>query len=115
MNILLVSQLAALPLAAMDGVSIGIGIGAGLVVGIIATMVLMKNKAGSALKKSQGEADEVLAKAQRDAADLVKKSEVDGRAEYLRIKETAEKEVDGARKEMREQWEQRLQKPRGHS
>jgi ribonuclease Y len=109
MNMLLVSQGAVLPLAAIDAVSIIVGAGVGLILGVVVAMVLLKNKAGSALKKRHGEADELLAKAQRDAADLIKKSEVDGRAEYLRIKESAEKEVDGSRKEMREQ-EQRLQK-----
>ncbi len=109
MHVLFLSTFGAMPLAAIDPISIVAGVVAGLIVGVIATQVLFKNSAGSALKKSKGEADDLIAKAQRDVADMVKKAETDGRAEYLRIKESAEKEVDSARKEMREQ-EQRLQK-----
>ncbi|HVT81713.1 MAG TPA: ribonuclease Y [Phycisphaerae bacterium] len=95
-------------LAAIDPVGIGLGV-AGLVVGFIAAFVILKNMAGSALKKAQADGEQTVAKAKSDAAEIIKKAEVDGKAEYLKIKETADKEVDTMRREMREQ-EQRLQK-----
>jgi len=90
---------------------LGIVIGAviGVVVGIVIAMAFIKNMASSALKRSKTEADELLAKAKSEGAEIAKKAEIDGRAEYLKIKETAEKEVDTMRKEMREH-DQRLQK-----
>ena len=93
----------------MDAISLGIGAAAGAVVGIVAAFVIIKNMGSSALKRGKAEADSTLAKGKSDAAEIVKKAEVDGKAEYLRIKESAEKEVETQRKEMREQ-EQRLQK-----
>ena len=86
-----------------------IGAVGGIVVGFIIAFLVLKNMASSALKRGQADAEQALAKGNAEAAEIVKKSEVDGKAEYLRIKETAEKEVDTMRKEMREQ-EQRLQK-----
>jgi ribonuclease Y len=100
---------AVLPLAQIEIVGIVVGVVVGLIVGVGVTIVILKNVATSALKKKQADADEILAKAQTQASEIVKKAEVDGKSEYLRIKETAEKEVEGIRKEMREQ-EQRLQK-----
>jgi ribonuclease Y len=99
----------AMPLAAIDAVSIGIGAVVGVVVGVIIAMVVVKNMANSALQRSKASAEEIVAKAKSESAEAIKKAEVDGKAEYLRIKENAEKEVEGMRKEMREQ-EQRLQK-----
>ncbi|MGN6367701.1 MAG: ribonuclease Y [Phycisphaerae bacterium] len=99
----------ALPLAAIDGISVVIGIVAGAVAGALVTFLLLKTAAGNAFQKSKSEAEELVAKAKAEAAETIKKAEVDGKAEYLRIKESAEKEVEGTRKEMREQ-EQRLQK-----
>jgi len=96
-------------LAVVDPVSIGMGAVVGLVVGIVIAMAILKNMAGSALKKAQTDGEQTLTKAKSDAAEIIKKAEVDGKAEYLKIKETAEKETDAMRKEMREQ-EQRLQK-----
>ena len=96
-------------LAALDPVGIAIGAVVGVVVGVIIAMAIIKNMANSSLKRSKADGEQLAAKAKSDAADFVKKAETDGRAEYLRIKETAEKEVDSLRKEMRES-EQRLQK-----
>ncbi len=97
-------------LAAIDPI-VGIVGGAvgGVVVGVIIAFVVLKNMAGSAVKRGQVDAEQALAKANSDAGEIVKKAELNGKAEYLKIKETAEKEVDTQRKEMREQ-EQRLQK-----
>ncbi len=96
-------------LAALDPVGIAIGAVVGVVVGVIIAMAIIKNMANSSLKRSKADGEQLAAKAKSDAADFVKKAETDGRAEYLRIKETAEKEVDTIRKEMREH-DQRLQK-----
>jgi ribonuclease Y len=85
------------------------GVVAGVVVGVVIALVLIRNSANSTLKKSQTEATDVVAKAKSEALELVRKAELEGKSEYLKIKETAEKEVEGVRKEMREQ-EQRLQK-----
>ncbi len=101
--------MSALPLAAIDGTSVVIGIVAGAVAGALATFLLLKTTAGNAFKKSKSEAEDLVSKAKANAAEMVNKAEVDAKAEYLRIKESAEKEVEGTRKEMREQ-EQRLQK-----
>ena len=105
-----------LPLAYManmfgiDGLIVLILVGiVALVLGIILTFVILKTFASSATKKSKTDAQDIVTRANSQAAELIKKAEVDGKAEYLRIKETAEREVDGARKEMREN-EQRLQK-----
>jgi ribonuclease Y len=96
-------------MAQIDVLSIGIGAVIGVIVGFVIAFVIIKNMAGSVLKKGQTDVAETMAKAKSDAAEIVKKSEVDGKAEYLRIKETAEKEVETLRKDMREQ-EQRIQK-----
>ncbi|MCL2645677.1 MAG: ribonuclease Y [Phycisphaerales bacterium] len=89
---------------------IGMGGGfAGLVVGFVGTMVLFKVLSSAAGKKAKVDVDNMMNKARDDAAELRKKAEVDGKAEYLRIKESADKEVEYQRKELREQ-EQRLQK-----
>ena len=101
--------MSALPLAAIDGTSVAIGIAAGAVVGVFVTFLFLKTAAGNAFKKSKSDAQELVTKAKAEAGETVKKAEVDAKAEYLRIKESAEKEVEGTRKEMREQ-EQRLQK-----
>lgn len=93
----------------MEPISLGIGAVAGVIVGVVISFFILKNMASSAVKRGQVEAEQTLAKAKGEAAEIVKKSEVDGKAEYLKIKETAEKEVDTTRKEMRE-LEQRLQK-----
>jgi len=90
-------------------VSLIIGAVVGVIVGTVLAFLVLKNMARSALKRGQTDAEQALAKAKSEAAEIVKKSEVDGKAEYLKIKETAEKEVDAMRKDMREQ-EQRLQK-----
>jgi ribonuclease Y len=97
-----------LPLAFEPLTLVG-GIVAGAVVGVVIALVLIRNSANSTLKKSQTEATDVVAKAKSEALELVRKAELEGKSEYLKIKETAEKEVEGVRKEMREQ-EQRLQK-----
>jgi ribonuclease Y len=96
-------------LAAIDPLSIGIGAVVGLAIGFAIAMVVIKNMASSALRKSKEEADSLVSKAKAEASEIMKKAEVDGKAEYLKIKENADKEVEGMRKEMREQ-EQRLQK-----
>ena len=90
-------------------VSLILGAVVGVIVGTVLAFLVLKNMARSALKRGQTDAEQALAKAKSEAAEIVKKSEVDGKAEYLKIKETAEKEVDAMRKDMREQ-EQRLQK-----
>ncbi len=96
-------------LADFDAMSLGIGVGAGIVVGVVVAMLVIKNMASSSLKRGQAEAVDVLAKAQSQANEMIRKSEVDGKAEYLKIKEAADKEVETIRKEIRE-GEQRLQK-----
>jgi ribonuclease Y len=96
-------------IAAIDPVGIGIGAVVGAIVGFILAIVVIKNMGSSAIKRGKADADEALSKARAEAAEIVKKAEVDGKAEYLKIKETAEKEVDTQRKEMREH-DQRLQK-----
>ena len=94
----------------MDPVAIGIGAVAGIIVGFILTMVIIKNSSNSSVKAPENWKPTMPFPAPNPMpAEIVKKAEVDGKAEYLRIKETAEKEVETMRKEMREQ-EQRLQK-----
>jgi ribonuclease Y len=95
------------PLTFVGGIVAGIIVGA--IVGVALGMMFIKNSANSTLKKSQTEATDLVARAKSEAAELVKKAELDGKAEYLKIKETAEKEIENTRKEIREQ-EQRLQK-----
>ncbi|MCL2640544.1 MAG: ribonuclease Y [Phycisphaerales bacterium] len=97
-------------LAENMGPWIGAGAGvAGLVVGVVGAVVLSRVLSRAAGRKAKAEAESFMTKAKDDAAELRKKAEVDGKAEYLRIKESADKEVELQRKEMREQ-EQRLQK-----
>jgi ribonucrease Y len=81
----------------------------GVILGTIIAFFVLKNMANSALRRGQTEAEQAVAKGKAEAAELLKKAEVDGKAEYLKIKEGAEKEVETMRKDMREQ-EQRLQK-----
>src|SRR5436305_8656260 len=106
---LLHQAMGTLPLGQIEPLGLFIGAVGGIIVGLIVTLVIMKNMASSGLKRSKTEADEIVAKAKTNAAEMIKKAEVDGKAEYLKIKENADKEVDSTRKEMREQ-EQRLQK-----
>lgn len=93
----------------MDPTSLLIGGGGGLIAGAIIMWVVVKTAGSSALKKAKTDAEDVVRKAKNDADELRKKAETDGRAEYLKIKEQAEKEVETSRKEMRE-LELRLQK-----
>ena len=89
-------------LADLDAMGIGIGAGIGLVVGFVIAFVVVKSMGAGGLKRAKDESEQVIAKAKSDAAEIVKKSEVDGKAEYLRIKETADMDVDTQRREMRE-------------
>src|SRR5437868_6976519 len=100
---------AGLVLAEIEPVGLAIGAVAGAVVGFVIGFFLIKNMGSSALKRGHTDAAEITAKAKSEASEIVKKAELNGKAEYLKIKETAEKEVDSMRKEMRE-GEQRLQK-----
>jgi ribonuclease Y len=86
-----------------------IGLVVGAAVGVVVAVMIVKSMANSVLARGKSEAEGVTGKARQEAAEIVKKAEVDGKAEYLKIKETAEKEVDSQRKEIRES-ELRLQK-----
>ena len=81
----------------------------GLVVGAIIGTLVIKSMGKSALAQGKSQAEEIVTRAKSDATELVKKAAVDGKAEYLRLKELAEKEADAARRETRES-EQRLVK-----
>jgi ribonuclease Y len=81
----------------------------GIIIGTVVAFLVLKNMAGSALKRGQVEGEKALNEGKSEAEAIKKKAEVDGKAEYLKIKETAEKESETLRREMREQ-EQRLQK-----
>jgi ribonucrease Y len=93
----------------MLAVYIAIAAVCGLILGTIIAFFVLKNMASSALRKGQAEAEQMVAKGKAEATEITKKAEVDGKAEYLKIKETADKEVEAMRKDMREQ-ELRLQK-----
>ena len=97
------------PLAQLDPVTCGVGAAVGLLIGIVITMVVFKSMANSALARGKAEAVETVTKAKSEAETIIKKSQVDGKAEYLKLKEQADKETEVARREMRE-LEQRLQK-----
>lgn len=87
-----------------SAVSGGLG---GLIAGVIVALIVVKVLGGSALSRGKSEAAEIVAKAKSNAEEAVKKAQLDGRAEYLKIKEEADKEAEAARKELKE-IEQRL-------
>lgn len=79
----------------------------GLIAGVVVALLVVKVLGGSALSRGKAEAADIVAKAKSNAEETVKKAQLDGRAEYLKIKEEADKEAEAARKELKE-IEQRL-------
>ena len=86
----------------MDPILVGAIAGAAaLVVGVVATVLVLKAKGASALKQNQDAAINITVKAKSEAEELLKKAQLDGKAEYLKLKEQAEKESATLRNEMK--------------
>lgn len=92
---------------AVDPVIISIAAGIAFIVGILITIIFVKIAGKSALKRAQSDATEIIRKATSQAEDIVSKSQLSAKTEYLRIKEDADKEADSIRTEIKAA-EQRL-------
>ena len=95
--------------AGLDYVSVGIGAAAGLIVGLIAMFLAARAAGRAALAKNNAESQKVLSDAREQASELLKTTELTARAEALKIREQAEREIETLRAEMRNV-EQRLLK-----
>ncbi len=94
---------------AFDPLWLGAGAAGGLVVGLIVALVAARASGRAALAKNNAESQKVLTDAREKAADLLKSTELTARAESLKIREQAEREIETLRAEMRNV-EQRLLK-----
>ena len=94
---------------AVDPLWLGIGAAGGLVVGLIVAVVAARASGRAALAKNNAESQKVLTDAREKAAELLKSTELTARADALKIREQAEREIETMRAEMRNV-EQRLLK-----
>ncbi len=94
---------------AFDPLWLGAGAAGGLVVGLIVALVAARASGRAALAKNNAESQKVLTDAREKAAELLKSTELTARAESLKIREQAEREIETLRAEMRNV-EQRLLK-----
>ncbi len=94
-------------LAEFEPLSASAGALVGLIGGVVVALIVVKVLGASALSRGKAEAADIVAKAKSSAEEAVKKAQLDGRAEYLKIKEEADKEAEESRKELKE-IEQRL-------
>lgn len=81
----------------------------GLVIGILATAVVVKLMGSAALGKARAEADSLLAKAKAEGDTLAKQIELDARNDLAKRREGFDAEMDEARGELNEK-ERRLTK-----
>ena len=94
---------------AFDPLWLGAGAAGGLVVGLIVALFAARASGRAAVAKNNAESQKVLTDAREKAAELLKSTELTARADALKMREQAEREIETQRAEMRNV-EQRLLK-----